>query len=87
MIGVDSTQSLAEAWARVPDRAIQGNLDGARLLAGWPATEAGTRDVLAEAGGRPGHIFNLGHGIAPGTDPGVVRRLVELVHAETAVSP
>ena len=82
VIGVDSRQSLAAAWARVPGRGIQGNLDGARLLAGWSATEAGTRAVLTEAGGRPGHIFNLGHGIAPDTDPATARRLVELVHAE-----
>jgi len=82
IIGVDSRQSLAAAWSRVPGRGIQGNLDGARLLAGWDATEAGARAVLAEAAGRPGHIFNLGHGIAPETDPAVARRLVELVHAE-----
>ncbi len=82
VIGIDSRQSLAAAWARVPGRGIQGNLDGARLLAGWDATEAGARAVLAEAGGRPGHIFNLGHGIAPETDPVIARRLVELVHAE-----
>jgi uroporphyrinogen decarboxylase len=82
VIGVDARQSLAAAWARVPDRGIQGNLDGARLLAGWDATQAGARAVLAEAAGRPGHIFNLGHGIAPETDPATVRRLVELVHAE-----
>jgi uroporphyrinogen decarboxylase len=42
------------------------------------------RDVLARAGGRPGHIFNLGHGVLPGTDPGVLGRVRELVHAETA---
>ncbi|MDQ3553385.1 MAG: uroporphyrinogen decarboxylase [Chloroflexota bacterium] len=82
VIGIDSRQSLAAAWARVAGRGIQGNLDGARLLAGWDATEAGARAVLAEAGGRPGHIFNLGHGIAPETDPVIARRLVELVHAE-----
>jgi uroporphyrinogen decarboxylase len=80
VIGVDSRQSLAAAWARVPDRGIQGNLDGARLLAGWEATAAGTLAVLGEAGGRPGHIFNLGHGIPPEADPVTVRRLVELVH-------
>lgn len=82
VIGVDSRQSLAAAWARVPDRGIQGNLDGARLLAGWSAAETGARAVLAEAAGRPGHIFNLGHGIAPETDPAIARRLVDLVHEE-----
>ncbi|CAN5763322.1 uroporphyrinogen decarboxylase [soil metagenome] len=80
VIGVDSRQSLAAAWARVAHRGIQGNLDGARLLAGWEATKSGAVTVLAEAAGRPGHIFNLGHGIAPETDPSIVRRLVELVH-------
>ncbi len=80
VIGVDARIPLDVAWGRVPDRAIQGNLDGARLLAGWSATELGARRVLAEAAGRPGHIFNLGHGIHPDTDPAVARRLVDLVH-------
>jgi uroporphyrinogen decarboxylase len=84
VIGVDHRMSLAEAWRRVgPDRGVQGNLDSARLLAGWDATEAGAKAVLAEAGGRPGHIFNLGHGVLPQTDPALLRRLVELVHEET----
>jgi uroporphyrinogen decarboxylase len=55
-----------------------------RVLAGWDATEAGARDVLARAGARPGHIFNLGHGVLPDSDPAILRRLVEFVHAETA---
>ena len=82
VIGIDSRQSLAAAWARVPDRGIQGNLDGARLLAGWEPTRSGALAVLAEPAGRPGHIFNLGHGIAPETEPSIARRLVELVHSE-----
>jgi len=82
VIGIDARQSLAAAWARIPGRGIQGNLDGARLLAGWEPTKVGALRVLAEAAGRPGHIFNLGHGIAPETDPSIVRRLVELVHSE-----
>ncbi|HET7677722.1 MAG TPA: uroporphyrinogen decarboxylase [Candidatus Limnocylindrales bacterium] len=87
VIGVDARVPLDEAWRRVGhDRGVQGNLEAARLLAGWPATEAGARDVLARAGGRPGHIFNLGHGVLPETDPAMLRRLVELVHAETAVA-
>ncbi len=81
VIGVDHRVSLAEAWRRIgPDRGIQGNLDAARLLAGWPATEAGASAVLDEAGGRPGHVFNLGHGVLPDTDPALLRRLVEFVH-------
>jgi len=62
---------------------VQGNLDPAVLLGPWERVEAATRDVLARAGGRPGHIFNLGHGVLPGTDPGVLGRVRELVHAET----
>ncbi|HEX3428103.1 MAG TPA: uroporphyrinogen decarboxylase family protein, partial [Candidatus Limnocylindrales bacterium] len=51
--------------------------------AGWEPTEAGARAVLAEADGRVGHVFNLGHGVLPQTDTGLLRRLVELVHEET----
>ena len=84
VIGVDARQSIDRAWARVgPGRGVQGNLDAVRLLAGWQATEDGAREVLRRAGGRPGHIFNLGHGVLPDTDPGLLRRLVEFVHAET----
>jgi uroporphyrinogen decarboxylase len=84
VIGIDQRLSLADAWRRVGhERGIQGNLDAARLLAGWEATEAGARQVLDEAAGRSGHIFNLGHGVLPTTDPGLLRRLVDLVHEET----
>ncbi|MEX0629253.1 MAG: uroporphyrinogen decarboxylase [Chloroflexota bacterium] len=85
VIGVDHRMSLAEAWRRVgPDRGVQGNLDAARLLAGWEATEAGARAVLDEADGRVGHVFNLGHGVLPGTDPALLRRLVDFVHEQTS---
>jgi uroporphyrinogen decarboxylase len=85
VIGIDHRVSLADAWRRVgSDRGIQGNLDAARVLAGWEATEAGARSVLAEANGRPGHIFNLGHGVLPETDIGLLRRLVDFVHEQTA---
>ena len=81
VIGIDSRQSLRQAWARVgPDRGIQGNLEPARLLAGWPVVEEGTRAVLAEVDGRPGHIFNLGHAAPRETDPGLLRELVAFVH-------
>jgi len=63
---------------------VQGNLDATRLLAGWDATRDGARDVLRRAGQRPGHVFNLGHGVLPETDPDLLRRLVDLVHAESA---
>ena len=85
VIGVDARQSLDTAWQRVGfDRGIQGNLDAARLLAGWDATKEGALDVLRRAAKRPGHIFNLGHGVLPDTDPALLARLVELVHAESA---
>ena len=85
VIGIDHRMSLAEAWRRVgPDRGVQGNLDAARLLAGWEATEAGARAVLDEVNGRLGHVFNLGHGVLPGTDPELLRRLVDFVHQQTS---
>jgi uroporphyrinogen decarboxylase len=84
VIGIDQRISLAEAWRRIgPDRGVQGNLDAARVLAGWEATEAGTRAILAEAGGRAGHIFNLGHGVLPQSDTDILRRLVNFVHEQT----
>jgi uroporphyrinogen decarboxylase len=85
VIGVDHRQPLDAAWGRIgAERGVQGNLDATRLLAGWEATAEGARDVLRRAANRPGHIFNLGHGVLPDTDPGLLRRLVELVHAESA---
>ena len=84
-IGVDHRQSLDRAWERIGfDRGIQGNLDATRILAGWEPTAAGAREVLRRAGNRPGHIFNLGHGVLPDSDPDLLRRLVDLVHAESA---
>ena len=80
--GRDWRTPLEQAWRRVGyDRALQGNLDPLLLHAPWPVLEARVRDVLARAEGRPGHIFNLGHGITPGTPPDHVRRVVELVHS------
>jgi uroporphyrinogen decarboxylase len=85
VIGLDHRVSLADAWRRVShDRGVQGNLDAARLLAGWEATRAGAESVLDQAAGRPGHIFNLGHGVLPQTDPDLLRRLVDFVHEQTA---
>jgi uroporphyrinogen decarboxylase len=79
VIGLDWRIPLDVGWARVPERAVQGNLDPAVLLAPWPRIEAEALDVLARAGGRPGHIFNLGHGVFPNVDPGVLTRLAALV--------
>jgi len=85
VIGLDHRVSLADAWRRIGhDRGVQGNLDAARLLGGWDATRAGALAVLDEAAGRPGHVFNLGHGVLPATDTDLLRRLVDLVHEQTA---
>jgi uroporphyrinogen decarboxylase len=82
VIGVDWRVPLDAARERLgPEVAVQGNLDPAICLAPWHAVEAKVRDVLARNGGRPGHIFNLGHGVLPDTDPHVLKRIVELVHA------
>ena len=84
VVGLDHRLSLADAWRRVGyDRGVQGNLDAARLLAGWEAAHAGAMAVLDEAAGRPGHVFNLGHGVLPETDTDLLRRLVDLVHEQT----
>jgi len=84
-IGLDWRVPLDQGWLAVgPDRAVQGNLDPAALLAPWPRIEAAAGDVLRRAGGRPGHVFNLGHGVLPETDPDDLTRLVELVHERTA---
>jgi uroporphyrinogen decarboxylase len=80
VIGLDWRIGLREGWAAVGDRAVQGNLDPALLLGPWERIAAGARSVLAAAAGRPGHIFNLGHGVLPGTDPSHLTQLRRLVH-------
>ena len=83
-IGVDHRVPIDEAWMTIGhDRALQGNLDPAVLLGPWEAVERKARDVLARAGGRAGHVFNLGHGVLPDTPVDQLRRLADLVHAET----
>jgi uroporphyrinogen decarboxylase len=80
VIGLDWRIALDDGWAIVgEERGVQGNLDPAVLLGPWERVEASARDVLERAAGRPGHIFNLGHGVLPGTDPDHVTRLTELV--------
>jgi uroporphyrinogen decarboxylase len=80
VIGLDWRIPLDDGWALVgEEHGVQGNLDPAVLLGPWERTEAAARDVLARAGGRPGHIFNLGHGVLPGTPADAVTRLAELV--------
>jgi uroporphyrinogen decarboxylase len=84
VVGLDWRIPLDRGWAEVgEDRGVQGNLDPAVLLAPWERIEAEARDILRRAGGRPGHVFNLGHGVPPNTDPAVLRRLTELVHEST----
>jgi uroporphyrinogen decarboxylase len=84
VIGLDWRIALDEGWSVVgPDRAVQGNLDPAVLLGPWERVETAARDVLARAAGRPGHIFNLCHGVPPRTDPDIVSRLAELVREST----
>ena len=83
MIGLDWRLPLDDGWALVPDRAVQGNLDPAALTAPWDVVEREALDVLARAAGRPGHIFNLGHGVLPETDPDTLTRLAALVRERT----
>jgi len=84
VVGVDWRVPLDVARGRVrPTQAVQGNLDPALCFAPWEVLEAATRKVLAEGAG-PGHVFNLGHGVMPDTDPGVLERVVEVVHAAPA---
>jgi uroporphyrinogen decarboxylase len=81
VIGLDWRVDLAEGWKRVGcDRGVQGNLDPAALLAPRGELERRVRAILDAAGGRPGHIFNLGHGVLPETPADSVRALVEAVH-------
>jgi uroporphyrinogen decarboxylase len=84
VIGLDWRIALDDGWQLVgPERGVQGNLDPAVLLGPWERVEIAARDVLARAGARPGHIFNLGHGVLPGTQPGTLTRLTELVQEAT----
>jgi uroporphyrinogen decarboxylase len=87
VVGVDWRTSLTDAAARVQTGvALQGNLDPVVLLAGWPVVEAAARRVVDDGrravdAGAAGHVFNLGHGVLPDTDPAIVTELVALVHS------
>ena len=84
VIGLDWRIPLDLGWSVVgEERGVQGNLDPAALLGPWERIEDAALDVLARAGGRPGHIFNLGHGVLPQTDPGVLTQLAGLVQAQS----
>ncbi|MFI6483030.1 uroporphyrinogen decarboxylase family protein, partial [Nonomuraea sp. NPDC050663] len=82
VVGVDWRVPLDEAARRVgPGKALQGNLDPAILLAPWEAVERKATEILRRGSQAEGHVFNLGHGVLPSTDPDQLKRLTELVHA------
>jgi uroporphyrinogen decarboxylase len=84
---VDWRVPLDAAWARIgPERGIQGNLDPTMLTAPFERITLGVRDVLRQAGGRPGHVFNLGHGVPADTPYENLTRIVDLVHRESATA-
>jgi uroporphyrinogen decarboxylase len=80
VVGVDWRVPIDVARGRVPGKAVQGNLDPAVTFAGWEATRTAVDDVLARNAGRPGHVFNLGHGVLPDSDPGILKQIVDHVH-------
>lgn len=85
VVGVDWRIDLADAWQRIgAGAAVQGNLDPVALLAPWPVLAETARGLLRSVANRPGHVFNLGHGILPHTPVEAVADLVALVHEETA---
>jgi uroporphyrinogen decarboxylase len=87
VVGVDWRVPLDEAVTRLPDGVtVQGNLDPATVFAPWPAVAERTLDVLRRGRAAPGHVFNLGHGVLPDTDPDVLARVVERVHTESAAA-
>jgi uroporphyrinogen decarboxylase len=82
VVGVDWRIPLDEAVRRIgPGAVVQGNLDPALLLADWSVLEREVRRIVAEGRTAAGHVFNLGHGVLPDTDPAVITRVVELVHS------
>jgi uroporphyrinogen decarboxylase len=84
VIGVDWREPLGDAWNRLgPSVAVQGNLDPCVLFAPWPVVRERASAVLDSVAGRPGHIFNLGHGILPQTPVETVQRLADFVHERT----
>jgi uroporphyrinogen decarboxylase len=88
VIGVDWRVNIGEAWARLGyDIAIQGNLDPVILFGPVELIEKNVKKILDRVGNRPGHIFNLGHGILPTTPPDHVAALVDMVHEYSSKSP
>ena len=88
MIGLDWRIPIDRGWEIIgPDRGVQGNLDPALLLGPLDRTRTAALRILDAVDGRPGHVFNLGHGVLPDTDPADLGLLVELVHEQTAREP
>ena len=83
VIGVDWRVPIDKAWEQIGNTAIQGNLDPATLLGGRSLLEARTKEILSRIGGRPGHVFNLGHGVLPETPVENAKELVQFVHKTT----
>jgi uroporphyrinogen decarboxylase len=85
VIGVDSHVALDRAWELIGhDTGIQGNLDPVALMAPLPVLRRMAQEVLAQAAGRPGHVFNLGHGVLPATPLEHAIALVDMVHELSA---
>lgn len=85
VVGADWRTPLDRAWQLIgPDKAIQGNLDPTLLLGPWSRVRTAVEDIIARAAGRPGHIFNLGHGVLPMTSPEIIQRVARLVHSASA---
>jgi uroporphyrinogen decarboxylase len=85
VVGVDWRTPLNAATTLIgADRAVQGNLDPCVLFAPWSVVDTEVRRVLDEGRAAPGHVFNLGHGVLPETDPDMLTRVVELVHSASA---
>jgi len=88
VVGVDWRTPLDDARRRVPSGVgLQGNLEPALCLAPWEQLSARVRDVLVRSGSRADYVFNLGHGVLPATDPGVLAAVADLVHEEGRVVP
>ena len=84
-MGVDFRLPLSTAIDRLTEPSpLQGNLDPATLFADWSAVQSNVERILDEAKGLPGHIFNLGHGVPPDTNPDVLTKIVDLVHRQTS---
>ncbi len=85
VFGVDWRIPIDAAWEAVGPVGIQGNLDPAAVLGDWRLVETRAKEILDRVGGRPGHVFNLGHGVLPETQPEQLQRLVRFIHSSTSM--